>query len=56
VALIGEKIELLYDPENLSQVEVRWQDKSYGWIQPVVLEANRQLGRGLRFEREVDHA
>jgi transposase InsO family protein len=56
VALIGEKVELLYDPENLSQVEVRWQQKSYGWIQPVALAANRQLPRGLRFDREVDHA
>jgi len=57
VELMGEKIELLYDPENLGQVEVCWQQKSYGWIQPVAVQANRQLPRGgLRFDREVDHA
>ncbi len=53
VELIGEKIEVFYDPENRRQVEVRWQQKSYGWVEPVQLDVNRQLPRGLRFDREV---
>ena len=57
VDLVGERIEVLYDPADLSVVEVQWDGRSHGFARPLDLHANRHVRRGLRFDREgVDHA
>ena len=57
VDLVGERIEVLYDPADLSAVEVQWDGRSHGFARPLDLHANRHARRGFRFDREgVDHA
>lgn len=52
VELIDEKVRLLYDPQDLSQVEVWFGEKSFGLLQPLRVEANRQVRRGFRFDKQ----
>jgi transposase InsO family protein len=40
VKLIGQRVDLLYHKNNPKRVEVRWQQKSYGYLQPVDLKVN----------------
>jgi putative transposase len=49
--LISEKVELLYDPKDLSAVEVFLNGKSFGHLQPLRLEVNRSVRRGFRFDK-----
>lgn len=52
VELMGEKVELLYDPGDLSRVEVQFGGKSFGLLQPLRLEVNRYVRRGIRFDKQ----
>jgi hypothetical protein len=56
VELIGESVEVFYDPETAVPVEICWAGQSYGSVQEVCLTANQKVGRGLRFAGEVEHA
>jgi transposase InsO family protein len=49
--LISEKVELLFDPKDLSAVEVFLDGKSFGLLQPLRLEVNRTVRRGFRFDK-----
>ena len=44
-ALIGRQVELLYHPDTPDQVEVRYQQKSYGIMRPVDLHVNCRVKR-----------
>jgi putative transposase len=52
VEVIGEKVELLYNPSDLSQVEVLLKGKSFGQLQPLRPEVNRHVRRGIRFDKQ----
>jgi transposase InsO family protein len=56
VELIGESIEIFYDPETAVPVEICWAGQSYGSVTEVCLTTNQKVGRGLRFVGEVQHA
>jgi len=45
VALIGKRVELLYHQSDPEQVEVRYQNKSYGIIRPVDVHVNCRVKR-----------
>ncbi len=45
VALIGKRIELLYHEAESERVEVKYQNKSFGMIQPVNLNVNCRVKR-----------
>ena len=46
IDLIGEKIEVLYHPYQSSQIEARFQGKSYGYMRLVDLGVNARVKRG----------
>ena len=46
VELIGEKIELFYYPDDLSEIEAHFKSKSYGMLKPVDLGVNARVKRG----------
>jgi hypothetical protein len=45
VGLIDRRVELRFHPENLSQVEIYFQNKSYGMAVVVNPQVNSQIGR-----------
>ena len=45
VGLIDRQVELRFHPEDLSQVEVFFQNKSYGMAPVVNAHVNSQIGR-----------
>jgi putative transposase len=45
VALIGKKVEILYHEESPEQVEIRYQEKSYGLLRQVDLHVNSRVKR-----------
>jgi hypothetical protein len=45
VALIGKRVELLYHDTELEKVEVKYLNKSFGFIQPVDLHVNCRVKR-----------
>ena len=45
VALIGQRVDLLYHPDHPRKVEVMLSNKSYGYLQPVDLAVNCRVKR-----------
>ena len=45
VALIGKRVELLYHDTEPEKVEVKYQNKSFGFIRPVDLHVNCRVKR-----------
>jgi transposase InsO family protein len=45
VALIGKRVELLYHPNQPDQVQVKYQNKSFGMLAPVNLNVNCRIKR-----------
>ncbi len=45
VPLIGKRVELLYHPSQPDQVEVKYQNKSFGMLAPVNLNVNCRIKR-----------
>jgi hypothetical protein len=45
VALIGRRVELLYHADRPDQVEIRYNQQSYGMAQPVDLHVNCRVKR-----------
>lgn len=45
VALIGCQVQLLYHPEQPGRVEVRYQNRSYGFLHPVDVHVNCRVKR-----------
>jgi transposase InsO family protein len=45
VPLIGKRVELLYHQSQLDQVEVKYQNKSFGMLRPVNLNVNCRIKR-----------
>jgi putative transposase len=45
VALIGQRVDLLYHPDRPQKVEVMLSNKSYGYLQPVDLAVNCRVKR-----------
>jgi transposase InsO family protein len=54
VALIGKRVELLYHPDNLEQVEVRYKGESFGMIRPVNLHVNYRVKRDKNNNPQMD--
>jgi len=54
VALIGKRVELLYHPDNLKQVEVRYKNESFGMIRPVDLHVNYRVKRDKNNNPQMD--
>jgi hypothetical protein len=52
VDLVGERIEVFYNPASPDAVEVVWGGRSYGLARPLDLHVNRHVRRGLRFDRD----
>ena len=45
VKLIGQRVDLLYHKDSPNSVEIRWQQKSYGYLTPVDLKINCRVKR-----------
>lgn len=45
VALVGKQVELLYHADLADTIEVRWNGKSYGFLQPLDLLLNSRIRR-----------
>ena len=54
VVLIGKRVELLYHPDNLKQVEVRYKGESFGMIRPVDLAVNYRVKRDKNNNPQMD--
>lgn len=54
VKLIDRKVELRYFPEDLSKVEVFFENKSFGFSIPVNVQVNAQIGRNWDSSKKVD--
>jgi transposase InsO family protein len=57
VALIGQRVDLLYHPDQPQKVEVRLSEKSYGYLQPVALAVNCRVKRDKNHQTQItsDH-
>jgi transposase InsO family protein len=53
VKLIGQRVDLLYHKDNPKTVEVRWQQKSYGYLTPVDLKVNCQVKRDKNRQAQI---
>ncbi|MBF8274912.1 MAG: Integrase, catalytic region, partial [Magnetococcales bacterium] len=53
VALIGKKVEILYHEESSEQVEIRYQEKSYGLLRQVDLHVNSRVKRDKNSQIEL---
>jgi len=53
VQLIGERVDLLYHRDNPKSVEVRWQQKSYGYLTPVDLNINCRVRRDKNNQAQI---
>ena len=54
VALIGKRVELLYHEAEPEKVEVKYQNKSFGMIQPVNLYVNCRVKRDKNNNPQID--
>ncbi len=54
VALIGKRVELLYHATEPEKVEVKYQNKSFGMIQPVNLYVNCRVKRDKNNNPQID--
>jgi transposase InsO family protein len=52
VEVAGERVDLLYDPADLSQVELRFRGKSFGVLRPLRTLANQKVRRSIKFVKE----
>jgi putative transposase len=53
VALIGCRVELLYQPDEKARVEVRYQSRSYGFLQRVDVHVNSRVKRNRDHQTEI---
>ena len=53
VELIGKQVELLYHEDNVENVEVRWNQKSYGILTMVDLNVNCKVKRDKNNQVEI---
>jgi len=53
VKLIGQRVDLLYHKDNPKTVEVRWQQKSYGYLTPVDLAVNCRVKRDRNRQAQI---
>jgi transposase InsO family protein len=53
VKLIGQRVDLLYHKDNPKRVEVRWQQKSYGYLIPVDLALNCRVKRDKNNQTQI---
>jgi len=53
VKLIGERVDLLYHKDSPNRVEVRWKQKSYGYITPVDLNVNCRVKRDKNNQAQI---
>ena len=54
VALIGKRVELLYHNSESENVEIKYQNKSYGLIRPVDLHVNCRVKRDKNNHPQID--
>jgi len=54
VTLIGVQVELLYHTEDPEQVEIKYQQKSYGIVRPVNLHVNCRVKRDKNRNAQID--
>ena len=54
VALIGLQVELLYHTDDPDQVEIKYQQKSYGLVRPVNVHVNCRVKRDKNRNAEID--
>jgi len=53
VKLIGHRVDLLYHKDSPKKVEVRWQQKSYGYLTPVDLNVNCRVKRDKNNQAQI---
>lgn len=53
VSLIGQRVELFFHPEDMNHVEVRFQQQSYGLINPVNLAINCLVKRDKNSQLDI---
>ena len=53
VKLIGQRVDLLYHKDSPKTVEVRWQQKSYGYLSPVDLKVNCRVKRDKNRQAQI---
>lgn len=53
VQLIGQRVDLLYHRDSAKRVEVRWQQKSYGYLTPVDLKVNCRVKRDKNNQAQI---
>lgn len=53
VALISQRVDLLYHPDQPQKVEVRLSEKSYGYLQPVALAVNCRVKRDKNHQTQI---
>jgi putative transposase len=53
VKLIGQRVDLLYHKDSPKNVEVRWQQKSYGYLTPVDLKVNCRVKRDKNNQAQI---
>ena len=53
VALIGKKVEILYHEENPEEVEIRYQEESWGLLRQVDLHVNSRVKRDKNSQIEL---
>ncbi len=53
MALIGKKVEILYHEESPEQVEIRYQEKSWGLLRQVDLHVNSRVKRDKNSQIEL---
>jgi putative transposase len=56
VKLIGQRVDLLYHRNNPERVEVRWQQQSYGYLNPVDLHINCRVKRDKNNQAQISPA
>jgi len=52
-AFIGQRVDLLYHKDSPKSVEVRWQQKSYGYLTPVDLKVNCRVKRDKNNQAQI---
>ena len=53
VQLIGQRVDLLYHNDSPKKVEVRWQQKSYGYLTVVDLNVNCRVKRDKNNQAQI---
>jgi hypothetical protein len=53
VKLIGQRVDLLYHKDSPNSVEVRWQQKSYGYVTAVDLNVNCRVKRDKNNQAQI---